>query len=155
MLFFLLLDQVFENYRAAEQNRTNLPYRRDYAHRRSNSVPPGLISHGTDYSNGRINSPLAMNVEDDNESFGIQPNSSSYSNSEYYNSDYTDLTQTDDDARTISGLTISTNGSNIGNNYMGDESSTYETFHDYSDDTSDLPDLPLRRVTEGDDLDVF
>jgi hypothetical protein len=107
------------------------------------SVPPGLVSRGIDYSNhqnGRISSPLATNAEDDSESFGAQPksyaNSSLYSNSEY--SDYTD-----DDARTISGLTISTNGSNVGN-YMGDESSTYEAFLHY-DDMGNLPDLPLRR----------
>ncbi|CAB4390247.1 unnamed protein product [Rhizophagus irregularis] len=138
------LEQVFENYKGIGK---------DYgAHRRSMSVPPGLVSRGVDYSNyqnGRISSPLATNAEDDSESFGAQPksyaNSSSYSNSEY--SDYTDTAQTDDDARTISGWTISTNGSNIGN-YIGDESSTYEAFpgtNNYSDDMSDLPDLPLRR----------
>ncbi|RGB27308.1 magnesium transporter NIPA-domain-containing protein [Rhizophagus diaphanus] len=138
------LEQVFENYKGIGK---------DYgAHRRSMSVPPGLVSRGVDYSNhqnGRISSPLATNAEDDSESFGAQTksyaNSSSYSNSEY--SDYTDTAQTDDDARTISGLTISTNGSNIGN-YTGDESSTYEAFpgtNNYSDDMSDLPDLPLRR----------
>ncbi|GBC20213.2 DUF803-domain-containing protein [Rhizophagus irregularis DAOM 181602=DAOM 197198] len=118
------LEQVFENYKGIGK---------DYgAHRRSMSVPPGLVSRGVDYSNyqnGRISSPLATNAEDDSESFGAQPksyaNSSSYSNSEY--SDYTDTAQTDDDARTISGWTISTNGSNIGN-YIGDESSTYEAF---------------------------
>jgi len=138
------LEQVFENYKGI---------RKDYgAHRRSISVPPGLVSRGIDYSNhqnGRISSPLATNVEYDGERFGARPkpyaNSSSYSNSEY--SDYTDTAQTDDDSRTISGLTISTNGSNVGN-YMGDESSTYEAFpgtNNYSDDMNDLPDLPLRR----------
>ncbi|GES87466.1 DUF803-domain-containing protein [Rhizophagus clarus] len=134
------LEQVFENYKGGGK---------DYnAHRRSISVPPGLVSRGVDYSNhqnARISSPLVINVDDDSESFGAQPKSyanSSYSNSEY--SDYTDTAQTDDDARTISGLTISTNGSNVGN-YMGDESSTYEAFHNYSDDMGDLPDLPLRR----------
>ena len=139
----------------AEQNRTNND-RRDYGvHRRSNSVPPNLISRGADYSNyqnGRMISPLATNFEVDNESFGAQPksftNSSSYSNSEYYDSEYTDSALTDDDARTISGFTTSTNGSNVGI-YMGDESSIYEAsgtddFNNYSDDMDDLPDLPLR-----------
>src|SRR5437868_4308234 len=92
-------DQVFENYKVfAEQNRTNNNNRRDYGvHRRSSSVPPNLISRGADcsnYQNGRIISPLATNVEIDNESFGVLPksftNSSSYSNSEYYDSEYTD-----------------------------------------------------------------
>ncbi|CAI2168427.1 18075_t:CDS:2 [Funneliformis geosporum] len=160
------LDQVFENYwlkMISEQNRSSLPdyTQRDYGvHRRSNSVPPGLISRGVDLSNyqNRLSSPLATNVEDDEESFNTQPKSftnssylsTSYNNYEYYDSEYTDSAQTDDDARTISGLTISTNGSNIGI-YTGDEGSTYEAFpgiddfNNHSDDINDLPDLPLRR----------
>ncbi|CAG8645902.1 374_t:CDS:2, partial [Funneliformis caledonium] len=130
------LDQVFENYwlkMISEQNRSSLPdyTQRDYGvHRRSYSVPHGIISRGVDFSNyqNRINSPLATNIEDDEESFSTQSKSftnssylsTSYNNYEYYDPEYTDSAQTDDDARTISGLTMSTNGSNIGIN-MGDD----------------------------------
>ncbi|CAB4410423.1 unnamed protein product [Rhizophagus irregularis] len=88
------LEQVFENYKGI----------------------------GKDYGahSSKISSPLATNAEDDTvkvlaHSQNLMLIHLRIAILKY--SDYTDTAQTDDDARTISGWTISTNGSNIGNLY--------------------------------------
>ncbi|CAG8473782.1 9843_t:CDS:2 [Cetraspora pellucida] len=152
------LDQVFENYwlkmieqRSNESNNINGD---SGFHRRSNSVPQPRTFNVGNYqnyqSNGRTNISSAASQDNDSENSSVQPKSltnssylgTSYDNNSYYGSEYTD----DDDSRTVSGRTTSTNGSNVGI-YMGDSGSTYEAFPDlnYSEDMDDLPDLPIRR----------
>ncbi|KAF0436872.1 DUF803-domain-containing protein [Gigaspora margarita] len=154
------LDQVWENYwlkmleqRSNESNNINGD---SGFHRRSNSVPQPRTFDVENYRNDRRpngrrpNISLSSIVDNNSENFNAQSksltnsylSSTSYSNNSYYDSEYVD----DDDARTVSGRTTSTNGSNVGI-YMGDSGSTYEAFPDinHSEDMDDLPDLPTRR----------